>query len=84
MPCGWSSADAQWFIHGRAPFSSCFSPSVSFLRADGAAWGLSLGRWGEPPPQRFAAINGAGVKKTTCELPWKPGCVSWALLVAWG
>lgn len=33
MPHGWSSADAHWFIHGRAPFSSCFSPSISFLRA---------------------------------------------------
>lgn len=43
MPHGWSSADAQRFIHGRVPFSSCFSPSVSFLRAKGSVWGLSRG-----------------------------------------
>lgn len=75
---GWSSADAQWFIHGRAPFSSCFSPSVSFLRANGAVWGLSLGGWGgwrEPRPQRVAAINGAGVRKQPASYPGNPRCV---------
>lgn len=69
MPHGWSSADAQRFIHGRAPFSSCFSPSVSFLGANGAAWGPSLGGWGEPMPQRVAAINGASVRKQPVSYP---------------
>lgn len=74
---GWSSADAQRFIHGPAPFSSCFSPSVSFLRANGAVWGLSLGggAWREPRPQRVAAINGAGVRKQPASYPGNPRCV---------
>lgn len=72
MPHGWSSADAQRFIHGRAPFSRCFSPSVGFLRANGAVWGLSLGGWGEPTPQRVAAINGVSVRKQSASYPGNP------------
>lgn len=77
-----ASADAQPFIHGWAPFSSCFSPSTSFLRANGAAGGLSLGGWGEPTPQWVAVINGGGVRKQPARYPGNPavfpalqGCV---------
>lgn len=62
------------FIRGRTPFSSCFSSSVSFLGENCAVRGLSLGGWGEPTPQRVAAINGVGVgvKKQPASYPGNP------------
>lgn len=82
-----ASADAQRFIHGWAPFSSCFSPSTSFLGANGAVGGLPLRGWGEPTPQWVAVINGAGVQKQPASYPGNPavfaglqGCVG--LMVA--
>lgn len=40
------SDDVRGLIHSHPPFSSCFSPSASFLRANPAAWGLSPRGWG--------------------------------------
>lgn len=51
------SDGAQGLLQGRPPFSSCSSPSNSFLRI---AWGLSPWGWGRFTLRQTAAINGDG------------------------